>query len=515
MSLDPDVSAIIGGCVGGGVVLVAIIALIVYFVCGCGGRGRRKRKKTFSQLSTSTSVQTSPSQSQPSSLGPGAEGVRLPKVSSSGLWVGSPSMYTCAPPPPVCLYGRYSSKQEAEHHSGSHLSSEKRTQKDGLVSPLFNNGEPSDLPQTSNSWPVIEVCRDTPAVYKFQDDGYPNGHLQRRHSDVNSGYLSPTADPKRSSKTRSATSNEAQVHDTQIKSTGIKGHTNLAFTPDMVHSEQATASAKEHHTMAVVTSATDSMKLLVKNKTDDQKQVVYALTPSFAQEPVVKADRFMHVDDVYSLPQKTDEQLETRARQSLDNPVLACMQAMGLDRTESEASPFGHTTGPMLRHEDLACTVPVIHNPLYEEADDVAASVHDVSATSQKADELPSYQKKHSASDQIQGSASDQIQGSASDQKQHSASVENESSKVMQAPISYSVFLELCAIKSEDTADSCDRVDDAISRQRQGSMDAEDGKHITAAAFQFLDNYLSDDESNDLHSPPTSPALSAHGNHSY
>ncbi|PVD38718.1 hypothetical protein C0Q70_01338 [Pomacea canaliculata] len=218
----------------------------------------------------------------------------------------------------------------------------------------------------------------------------------------------------------------------------------------MVHSEQSTASAKEHHKMAAVTSATDSMKLLVKNKTDDQKQVVYALTPSFAQEPVVKADRFVHVDDVYSLPHKTDGQLETRARQSLDNPVLACMQAMGLDRTESEASPFGHTNGPMLRHEDLACTVPVIHNPLYEEADDVAASVHD-----------------------------------------------------------------LCARKSEDTVDSCDRVDDAISRQRQGSMDAEDGKHITAAAFQFLDNYLSDDESNDLHSPPTSPALSAHGNHSY
>ncbi|PVD38717.1 hypothetical protein C0Q70_01337 [Pomacea canaliculata] len=189
MSLDPDVSAIIGGCVGGGVVLVAIIALIVYFVCGCGGRGRRKRKKTFSQLSTSTSVQTSPSQSQPSSLGPGAEGVRLPKVSSSGLWVGSPSMYTCAPPPPVCLYGRYSSKQEAEHHSGSHLSSEKRTQKDGLVSPLFNNGSPR-IYHSQQLVPVIEVL-NTPAVYKFQEEKEQRSSSHAHFTKITSNRSSP------------------------------------------------------------------------------------------------------------------------------------------------------------------------------------------------------------------------------------------------------------------------------------------------------------------------------------
>ena len=195
----------------------------------------------------------------------------------------------------------------------------------------------------------------------------------------------PSHDGHHGSKSSSVTKEKAQVHEMKDPKTGFE---NPAF------SESAEKIMKEEEKVTVVASATDSMKLLAKNKTDDQKTVVHSAGSSSTQasekktspastpepDPDVKSSslHYTHEGDIYAVPDKE----EARRRSRSENPILACMQDMILERSEGTASTLvvdpvtdiAETAEPLLitpLEGNSSGGHSLIQNPIYQEAEDV------------------------------------------------------------------------------------------------------------------------------------------------
>lgn len=199
---------------------------------------------------------------------------------------------------------------------------------------------------------------------------------------------------QRGSKAGSVTKERAQVHEAKDRSASSgeprAGVENPAF------SESAEKILKEEGkvAVAVVASATDSMKLLAKNKTDDQKTVVHSSGPSSptqastaekkpspAPTPAPKPSSSLHYNyegDVYAVPHKD----EARRRSKSDNPILARMQDMIIERSEGMATvlvadpvtDIAETAEPLLitpREGGPSGGASLIQNPIYQEVEEV------------------------------------------------------------------------------------------------------------------------------------------------
>ena len=206
----------------------------------------------------------------------------------------------------------------------------------------------------------------------------------------------PSNDGHRASKASGVTKERAQVHETRDRTPEEPktGFENPAFH------ESAEKIIKEEDKVAVVGSATDSMKLLAKNKTDDQKTVVHTAGPSSssssssaqasekkpspestpAPDPMAKSSSLHYTtgDDIYAVPDKE----EARRRSRSDNPILARMQDMIIERSEGvvpaviadPVTDIAETAEPLLitpREGDSPGRRPLVLNPVYQEVEEV------------------------------------------------------------------------------------------------------------------------------------------------
>ncbi|GFO02383.1 hypothetical protein PoB_002888800 [Plakobranchus ocellatus] len=81
-------------------------AILTGWTMARGGTGKRKHRKRREQRKfRPLSPGVSPAHSQPSTLGHAVPDARLPKVNSTGLWIGAPSLYSGSPSP-AYFYGR-------------------------------------------------------------------------------------------------------------------------------------------------------------------------------------------------------------------------------------------------------------------------------------------------------------------------------------------------------------------------------------------------------------------------
>lgn len=551
---------------------------------------RRRRKERHQEKLSQHYAQNSPTHSQPSSFGPAGSRVgvpvhphqdldpRLPKVGSSGLWMGTPSMYVSTPsqaygrPTSLMYYAnqyphqlmqppimqRASSETGLPQRSnqvpmgpyvagGSHQRIYHSQQLAGLV-PVYEvvdprNGSISDVYHTGGGTRT-----------KLLDNGASSGkgshhdhnhhhhnhhHHHTRHSSKNNKKVERSqSDVHSHHGSRHHKANERPVSETRPSKTDILkagksgevkahggGQENGAFSQS---TEKLTEVDKVH---AVVTSATDSMKLLAKNKTDDQKTTVgtdldlpadldnkasdvykpviatasvhnhqLATNPARKKTPPPVPEKlsslhYTHAGDIYAIPEK-----EHARRRGSDNPILARMQDMLLEReegTERVVDPvtdITETAEPLLV---MPVGQPPIRNPLYQEEEDGGEEGGDESSRT-----------KH-----IDGGAFRSVADAAK-----SAAVSPETGRDTSdgasalgdaAAASAVTSLKEAGASGDDDRSSGNWMEPRLSID----TDAATGKHIseTTRAFDFLDSYLSDDDATDIQSPPKSPVMSERG----
>ena len=177
------------------------------------------------------------------------------------------------------------------------------------------------------------------------------------------------------------------MHETTARASegGQVGVVNAAFTG----STDKITEGNEKDKAVPVASATDSMKLMAKNKTDDQKTSVSSDTdtkqlnssssPTPSPERPPEPDPSLHYTyggDIYAVPNKEDALRRSRS----ENPILARMQDMVLEHSESRDD--GYRVDPVTNITDTAEPVmllsgsgeegplrgsSLIQNPIFQE----------------------------------------------------------------------------------------------------------------------------------------------------
>ncbi|XP_070188137.1 uncharacterized protein [Littorina saxatilis] len=592
MAVDPEVAAIIGGCVAGAVIFIAIVAVVIYLLCGKRRRKKERDQKKFHQLSP----HTSPTHSQPSTLGhgpPGGTDPRLPKVSSNGLWVGAPGIYASTPSP-AYYYGRpggpgkphhlmqpavmqrasSETRIPTSHHRGQgyrnyHVparrsaslqrvpsgpavyatggSQQRIYHSQQLLTPVYEVMDPSN----GSIYDVYQIGGGGGSKTKLLQEGgkgsdrhhhHHHQHqkgggkkLERSQSDVIADPVRRSHRPKPSSaqdqyrqkqpaapKNGSVTKERAQVHEARPKSSG--GMENPAFMGEKIIAEEGKVQ------VAVVASATDSMKLLAKNKTDDQKYTVVSSSGSSTPQPSKtkrspspepSSDKssslhYSYGGDIYAVPEKDDAMKRSRA----DNPILARMQDMVIERANGvppaqvidPVTDIAETAEPLLitpREGDIMMGPSLIQNPIYQDVEEVRRESEAVVVV-RTSGEYNARELSAAATDERNDGAKRVVSDAAED----SSDV-----IVVDDVAAASAFTHLKeAGASGDSGDSYHHhnheeetaMKPKLESRWSTDTDGASGKHIsvTAKAFEFLDTYLSDEDGGDLHSPPQSPVLS-------
>lgn len=557
--VEAAVGAIIGGSIAGGAVLLAILIFVIYLLCGKRRRRHQRENKKFQQLSP----HTSPAHSQPSTLGHGGPGdPRLPKVSSNGLWVGTPSIYAATPSPayyigrPLPKHGhpvqpvvmqRPISETRIPHQVPGPLyatGSNQRIYHSQQLTPVYEVMDP----RTGNIYDVYEVNGGAGSKTRLIHDGKgPNDRRDKSHHNHHGHYAHHDPSNKRLERSQSdrAVAGEPARRPHHNSKQGANGKrssnaTSIASETVLVHESSKKPSqhksAYENHAFSTdkmqevekVTSSTDSMKILAKNKTDDQKTVVHA-TSSSSSVPATANFRdgklipvhYMHEGgDIYAVPHKNEDM----RRSSADNPILARMQDMVIERTEEmhvarNVDPFTditETAEPLIitpsggsSHSSRGTSI--IQNPIYQEVEevqlrdpssDVVMSAHIRARNTAAASAAQSTGDYAPASGESYFSANGPVVKAAASASEASSSGANV------------VASTSAGVDSVDHGDGMDYSKEMLggrwSTDTDGTADdlSNTGKHITTAAFEFLDKYLSDEEGGDMHSQPQSPVLS-------
>ncbi|KAL8559126.1 hypothetical protein ACOMHN_046174 [Nucella lapillus] len=359
MAVDTEVGALIGGIVGGGLVLVIFVAVIIYLFCGKRRQKKeeeREKQHKFHHLTP----HTSPAHSQPSTLNRGPsqppppvpDPQRLPKVGSYGLWVGAPGIYANTPSPAYAYSaGRVGGRshhlmQPAVMHRASSdtrlplgrgsaaavystgVSQQRIYHSQGIpshLSPVYEfrdplNGSVYDVYQIDGG-STTSLLRDN-----SNKQGKGAKRLQRSQSDVvtveppRRGYRTkPTSAELRASRASSNRTSPAST-DTEIPHSPKTSHPGDVDKPVLIESVKKIV---EEGKVAVVASATDSMKLLAKNKTDDQKTVDHSsasesgalsdpesrplsgnVSPVSSPTPASSSLHYSYQGDIYAVPDK-------------------------------------------------------------------------------------------------------------------------------------------------------------------------------------------------------------------
>lgn len=213
-----------------------------------------------------------------------------------------------------------------------------------------------------------------PASQPSQADKKTSRKVNRSASEVTHKAQRPSrrdvdSEKGRRSKKPSVTMETAKVH--QIKQ-DEPGHLNRAFVNDT----QLGENLEENKIASMVgTSATDSMKLLANNKTDDQKTMVQApiLSPGQMSEvSPISQQHCVNEDDISAKP------LNVSIRRSeSENPILARMQDMVIDKSEDTiidpVTVIVEATEPLLitSHFNANHSPFVVHNPIFQDGEEV------------------------------------------------------------------------------------------------------------------------------------------------
>ncbi|KAK7498333.1 hypothetical protein BaRGS_00010593 [Batillaria attramentaria] len=515
-----------------------------------GGKKRRKHQresKKFQQLSP----HTSPTHSQPSTLGHGPGDPRLPKVSSNGLWVGTPSIYA-ATPSPAYYYGRPPPKGHGHPVQPAVMqraTSETRLPQQVPGPAIYATGSNQRIYHSQQLTPVYEVMDPRSGSIYDSDRDMAGEQAKRPHR--NSKQM---ANGQRPGKAGSVTSETVQIHETGRKTK--TGYENKAF-----HDSGTTEKIEE---VEKVVSATDSMKILAKNKTDDQKTVVHATSSSSTvtssdtkpapptptssasvpatanfRDPALVPLHYIHDGgDIYAVPLKEEDKRRTQA----DNPILARMQDMVIERSEENTTVI-RTVDPVTDISETAEPLliapvegspgrgsSVIQNPIYQEVEEVqlrdprsdlviSANIRARNSASASAAQSTGEVTLTTAAESTSVAAS-AAEPAVSASGPEVVPAESASEPVVSAAVSSQGLAGTSA--SVDTVDHGDGMHEHSPKEvltAQWSTDTEGAtddlsraeKHITATAFEFLDTYLSDEDGADIHSPPKSPVLSVPG----
>ncbi|XP_050392570.1 uncharacterized protein LOC126811132 [Patella vulgata] len=491
MADNAEIGYIIGGSVGGLIVFIAIVSLIIYMLCGPRNKRRRQEKK-FHHLTRHPEQGHSHSQASTMSH---ISGDRLPKVGSNGVWVGTPGVYANPPPSSAYFYGRpyppgvHRASSEARlppapfpghavYQSNNNNMSNLRIYHSQQLSPVYEYIDPTHGPnvvdiyqygdmhhsksrlieqQPSSSWKKQKEKRDGKKVSRSKSDATQE---QRRHAGRKRTDTNKSAETKSSSRSSRSREAKAEVHN-QKKSNKSKsveaihtGYDNKAFQTDSG-------------------LATDSMKLQaskvkpVKNITDDEKQV---FTPSDheGKEDDPNVRHYVYEGDVYAVPEKNLNVEES------DNPILAKMDSMVRDKKTDRPAQY----------------------LIEDEVDNATAASQPRAYTSAKSVSEPVYADIDNVTSNDNVIVTEVIQ--SDEVVRNTEKLEKPSNTLLQ-PIPSTSHNLLSASPS------------LLSDRSEISEDLDvKGKNVTTAAFQFLENYLSDEEDQQTedHSRPTSPMTS-------
>lgn len=218
-------------------------------------------------------------------------------------------------------------KSDAENKKGAKPHHKKETPKKNNA-PSQMNGEPSS-------------SRDIKMSHRILVDDDRN-LLETMDSPRNNGGAKATAAEY------GAHVNKAFSHDYVRKDDPPMPHKPAASTSIMMtHSSLPNGTAGMVRAIVpesenISTSATDSMKMLAKNKTDDQKKhptiTVYDGSGKFDENKIVDPKYYIYQDDIYSLPNKN-----TNNSEEYVNPIITRMKDMVIERSRSSNTSFSRS----------------------------------------------------------------------------------------------------------------------------------------------------------------------------
>ncbi|CAL1546436.1 unnamed protein product [Lymnaea stagnalis] len=577
-----EMGAVVGGCIVGGVVLFFLVAIIIVVMCGKSKQRNRKEISHFRPLQQGVS----PSHSQPSTLG---QDGRLPKVNSTGLWLGAPSMYSAAPSE-AYYHGYHTTPRSTNINTEVPLHLQRATSELRIPvtrkpfvppRPAYSSQNnvyiiPYQHPQQIyRSQPLAPVYEGHPARGMAIYDAYPflgnaNGgpprsklletkhspyfyadnfrigsKLDHSHSDAHhshsDGHRSQRSDQKllHSTNTSSASSQDKRsqhsLHDSSVylkvqpnndrrisvgrseiaresdrgqragPAPDVHGsYDNRGYSPESGHGHNSQSfsnvSSNTHlpnGTLGMVSayvskpgpngvpaSATDSMKILAKNKTDDQKT-----HPPFSEASEdsklaeagsdVRHQKYNYIGGLHSNPVEV-------ASETDPNPHITRMKAMVIEKTRYNNPIIEDAAQLNDRHEvysGVAKLTRVTRSEVTETVPDadIVNGILDGLVLPDSSGDKPALQSPL---------------GASSD-RGHSTHFEKEHSAKMSTS------------HTSNDNDKKEKVEGILTKnvhEYDGATEyVTNAGKITDSAFQFLDNYLSEDEGTDT--PPLSPGV--------
>ncbi|XP_041362723.1 uncharacterized protein LOC121378559 [Gigantopelta aegis] len=520
MAVNTELAAIIGGCVAGGVLLLSIIACIIYISCGSKRKKRNREKKTFHH-SVSDSGGRQSHHSTLSQIDPRS----LPKVSSNGLWVDAPGVYTPAPASGY-YYGRPGQGYRAEQHGMQRAISER-----GIPvlpgHPVYQNNV--RIYHSQQLAPVYEVIPSGSSgfmnVYEYGELNHSRSRLLERDSAERH-----RRDEKKVKRSQSDVGRGVDKHH-RSKHLGPDRHADRQ--PDR-HADKHSDRHADKHSDRHADKHSDRHSSRHSDKYASQEQLQ---KHRVSQQ---KSKSLERPSDVAARPKiHTNESSSSKTAAAYDNPAFSRSST-----TEKVDPVLSQTTVPV-KHEKVLSSAITLESqvatdsmklqekkeqrPVINKTDDEKYVVDDSGVKVQHyvykgsiyavpgklaEDEADGYEENP-----IVKRMEEMILEKTGEKDVRSAepiAKDISSSQVKSLPVDplyseaaeivrESISLTASASRNADTGETVGEADKNKEYQSQESHDdlGLKGKNITAEAFQFLDHYLSDDET--VESPPISP----------
>ncbi|BFZ03541.1 hypothetical protein BsWGS_06580 [Bradybaena similaris] len=546
---------------------------------------RKNHKKREHKKPHTVSDHVSPGHSQPSSMAHIPNG-SLPRVSSTGLWMETPSVYAVTPSPNYYyphphgygMYGREHTYPMSRAISESRIPQpvpvpSQRFYHSQHMAPLYEvppsqGMEIYDYPfsvQNGGYRSKLVEARHTPEYYNemsefilrprversksITEDRRPPKHQQRKEiskqakafvpengkipdATNNKSHRSSWTDEERkilkpfngSTDGKRATvenvhgilpSRAFSAESILIDKTSIPSKTPHTLQPTArlpQHPSTSTVSATIHSSENISSSATDSMKLLAKNKTDDQKT-----QPSFSSP--VKENNVINIDDndsqlnlrhynyegaIYAVPKRNPNDSD------YDNPIVNRIKNMVIEKTRSSTnlSPVTAWKNPYDKRISNSVDTPAasaFNSHAVNKVTKVTTTVTESVEPAGVSERSSSAQHTSNNIDVVDGLFLPDISALEKDYNGNSSFKPSIQNSVVTA----TKVQELTDLTRPVFEKSKDNISPRWSLDTDSGVDDinKAGKHIATTAFQFLDSYLSDDEGTEslLESPPISP----------
>ncbi|XP_076458857.1 uncharacterized protein LOC143292453 isoform X2 [Babylonia areolata] len=557
----------------------------------CFRQKRRRRKEEREQQKfRQLTPHTSPTHSQPSTLSHGPQSqvdpARLPKVGSNGLWMGAPGIYASTPSP---AYGLGGGRPGGKSHHLMQPAVMQRASSDPRLlqsrASVYSTGgsqqriyHSQGIPLPSPLSPVYEFRDPDGYVYDvyqigggstnrlLQDSSSKSGkggkRVQRSQSDLvtepsrRAYRTKPSSAELRASRASSNKDRSSPGSTITEKAPPSLGKDSLNKETARVHQQrgvdnpifiESLEKISPEEKVAVVSSATDSMKLLAKNKTDDQKTVrqssstpentppenqshlgghVSSTPPDTGAVPDPTSSSSLHYSyqgDIYAVPDKPAVRNRSTTSDDATPVVAAAEEQSAADRVRAGplADSTEKTTGSLTVDDTPGYEALVVHDPIYQEVGDPGDPEPSLTHTSDY-QELGEVLQKPEDETVVAGARTSGVKdsvtevvptaGSAVDvYEEVVVSGEVAGSEVAAASATISSGRDVGASGQMEGQPGARQLLEQLSVETDVTSDelTRAGKHIsvTAEAFEFLDTYLSDEDGADINSPPKSPVM--------